>query len=92
MIALSGNLRAVHPIELFPTDVRSSGVGLVSAVSRTGAAAGTFLLPVGIATIGIGASMVVAAAVCVVGAVVSQMLAPETTRQTLTRTAAPSRV
>lgn len=87
--ALSGNLTAVYPIELFPTDVRASGVGVASAASRIGAAAGTFLLPVGIATIGIGASMVVAAAVCALGAVVSQLLAPETTGRTLTRTAAP---
>ena len=86
--ALQGNLTAVYPIEVFPTDVRSSGVGVGSAFSRIGAAAGTFLLPVGLTTIGVGASMVIGAAVCVLGALVSQRLAPETTGHTLTRTSA----
>ena len=84
--AMAGNLTAVYPIEIFPTAVRSSGVGVTAAFSRIGAAIGTFLLPVGIATIGVGASMVIAAALCVIGAVVSQIMAPETTGQTLTRT------
>jgi MFS transporter, putative metabolite transport protein len=84
--ALSGNLTADYPIELFPTDVRSSGVGIGSAFSRIGAAVGTFLLPVGISTIGIGGSMLIGAALCAVGAVVSQALAPETTGMTLSRT------
>jgi putative MFS transporter len=86
--ALSGNLTAVYPIEVFPTDVRSSGVGVASAFSRIGAAIGTFLLPVGISTIGIGASMVIGAAICALGAVVSHALAPETTGMTLTQTSA----
>lgn len=84
--ALAGNLTAVYPIEIFPTTVRSSGVGVTAAFSRVGAAVGTFLLPVGIATIGIGSSMLIAAALCVLGAVISQVMAPETTGQTLTRT------
>ncbi|WP_445183460.1 MFS transporter [Pseudonocardia sp. Cha107L01] len=83
--AMSGNLTAVYPIEVFPTDVRSSGVGIASAFSRIGAAIGTFLLPVGISSIGIGASMVIGAAICALGAVVSHALAPETTGMTLTR-------
>ena len=68
--------------------MRSSGVGVGSAFSRIGAAAGTFLLPVGLTTVGVGASMVIGAAVCVLGALVSQRLAPETTGHTLTRTSA----
>ncbi|WP_420368655.1 MFS transporter [Curtobacterium sp. L1-20] len=79
MNALQGNLTAVYPIEVLPTEVRSTGVGFAAAVSRVGAAAGTFLLPVGIDSIGIGACMLVAAAICVVGAVLSQAMAPETT-------------
>ncbi len=86
--ALQGNLTAVYPIELFPTDVRSSGVGVGSAMSRIGAAVGTFLLPIGLSTIGTAACMLIGAAVCVVGAVVSHRLAPETTGRTLTRTSA----
>ncbi|PZE27115.1 MULTISPECIES: MFS transporter [unclassified Curtobacterium] len=79
MNALQGNLTAVYPIEVFPTEVRSTGVGFTAACSRVGAAAGTFLLPVGITTLGIGPCMLIAAAICVVGAIVSQVMAPETT-------------
>jgi putative MFS transporter len=89
--AMSGNLTAVYPIEVFPTAVRSSGVGVASAFSRIGAAVGTFLLPVGISTIGVGPSMLIGAALCAIGAVVSHVLAPETTGQTLTRTSVVAR-
>ena len=82
--AVSGNLTAVYPAEVFPTDVRTSGVGLASAASRVGAAAGTWLLPLGLDTIGVGACMVIGAVTCAVGALVSQSMAPETTGLALT--------
>ena len=85
--ALQGNLDAVYPTEVFPTELRSTGVGVSTAFSRIGAAAGTFLLPVGIETIGIGPCMLIAAALCVLGGAVSQVMAPETTGLSLTRTA-----
>jgi MFS transporter, putative metabolite transport protein len=84
--ALSGNLTAVYPIEILPTAVRSSGVGVAAAASRIGAAVGTFLLPVGIESIGTGACMLIAAGICVVGAVTSQLFAPETTNRDLVDT------
>lgn len=84
--ALTGNLTAVYPIEVFPTDVRATGVGIANAFSRVGAAAGTFLLPVGIATIGLPWCLVTGAALCVIGAGVSQLLAPETTGKSLSHT------
>jgi len=84
--ALTGNLTAVYPIEVFPTDVRATGVGIANAFSRIGAAGGTFLLPVGIEAIGLPWCMVIGAAMCVVGAVVSQVLAPETTGKSLSHT------
>ncbi|MFP3466558.1 MFS transporter [Leifsonia sp. SIMBA_070] len=87
--ALQGNLSAVYPIEIMPTEVRSSAVGVAAAASRIGAAAGTFLLPVGIASIGTGWCMIIAAIVCVIGAVVSQVMAPETTGQSLTEASGP---
>jgi putative MFS transporter len=84
--ALQGNLSAVYPIEIMPTEVRSSAVGVAAAASRVGAAAGTFLLPIGIDTIGTGWCMIIAAVVCVAGALVSQVMAPETTGKTLNET------
>ncbi|MGH7910330.1 MAG: MFS transporter [Candidatus Dormibacteraceae bacterium] len=77
-------LCAIYPNELFPTELRGSGAGIGSAASRVGAAVGTFLLPVGLSTIGIGPSMAIGAAILVLGAVVSHLWAPETTGQTLT--------
>ena len=84
--ALSGDLTGVYPAEVFPSELRGSGTGLAAASSRIGAAGGTFLLPVGIAHLGIGASMVISAAVCAVGLVVTYAWAPETTNQNLTVT------
>lgn len=82
--AISGNLTAVYPAEIFPTDVRTSGVGLASAASRVGAALGTWLLPVGLTTIGVGPCMIIGGVICVGGALVSQFMAPETTGLSLT--------
>lgn len=81
--AFACDLCAVYPSEVFPTEVRSSGMGIASSASRLGAAAGTWLLPMGIQHLGIGPCLVIGAAVCVVGAVVSQVMAPETTGHSL---------
>ena len=61
--------------------------GSASAASRVGAAIGTWLLPVGLASLGVGPCMVIGAVICVAGALVSQFMAPETTGRTLTETA-----
>lgn len=84
--AASGDLTGVYPSEVFPSHLRASGVGLAAAASRIGAALGTFLLPVGITQIGIGPSVMIGGAICVIGAVVSHLWAPETTGLSLTRT------
>ena len=84
--SVSGNLTAVYPAEIFPTDVRTSGVGLAAAASRVGADGGTWLLPLGIAHLGIRACMLIGAAMCAGGALMSHSMAPETTGKALTRT------
>ncbi len=76
-------LCGVYPMELFPTAVRTTGVGFASSVSRIGAATGTFLLPIALAHWGVGVTMAAMAAVCFAGAIVSQYMAPETTGRTL---------
>lgn len=83
--AISGDLTGVYPAEIFPSELRGSGVGFASAVSRIGAAGGTFLLPVGIEHIGIGPSVLIGAAICLVGLVVTHLWAPETTDLSLTK-------
>jgi putative MFS transporter len=84
--AMSGDLTGVYPAEVFPSELRGSGVGLAAAASRIGAAGGTFLLPVAIDHLGIGTSMVISALVCAVGLVVTYAWAPETTNRSLTAT------
>ncbi|WP_026546692.1 MFS transporter [Paenarthrobacter nicotinovorans] len=73
----------VYPAEVFPGHLRGIGMGFSAAFSRIGAALGTFALPWAISNIGMGPSMVVAAAVALLGALLSQWLAPETKGRTL---------
>ncbi|MBN3727117.1 MFS transporter [Burkholderia sp. Ac-20379] len=77
------NLVGVFPPECFPTEVRACGVGLAIACSRLGSAIGTFLLPVGIATLGFHVTMFALAGVLLVGMIVSIAWAPETKHLTL---------
>lgn len=58
-------------------------MGLAIACSRLGSAIGTFLLPVGIATLGFHAPMVALAGVLLAGMIVSIAWAPETKHLTL---------
>jgi len=86
--AMNGVLTSVYPGEVFPTEVRGVGTGFAAAVSRLGAAAGTFLLPIGIEAIGIAPVLLILAAVVASGAIVSQLWAPETKGKSLAETAA----
>ena len=72
------NLTQVYPPELFPTNLRSEGVGMCSAISRLGAAVGTYLLPVGIAGIGFTPTMLGLTVALIFGFIMSYFWAPET--------------
>ena len=72
------NLDQVYPPELFPTGLRSSGVGLLNGTSRIGSAVGTFLLPLSLDSFGFSDTMLVLTVVLVVGLVTSVLWAPET--------------
>ncbi|STZ75894.1 MFS transporter [Bergeriella denitrificans] len=71
-------LQLVYPNELFPTEVRSQAVGIGASLSRIGAAVGTWAVPLSLDSIGIGNTMYAAAAVTLLGLLVSVWLAPET--------------
>ncbi len=68
----------VYLVELFPTHLRASGVGLSIAASRIGSAVGTFLLPSLVAHFGIGAALGSCVGVLMFGAAVCAAYAPET--------------
>ena len=59
---------------------RASGVGLAISLSRIGAAAGTYLVPISLASLGIGPTILAAAAISLFGALASWWLAPETAK------------
>ncbi|WP_406205641.1 MFS transporter [Streptomyces decoyicus] len=71
-------LEFIYPTELFPTEIRATAVGIGTAVSRIGAAIGTYLLPIGLESMGVGPIMLIMAVVTVLGFVVCFALAPET--------------
>jgi putative MFS transporter len=81
-------LQWIYPNELFPTEIRGSAVGLASSLSRIGAAIGTYLVPISLAHLGTGGTMIIGAVVTFIGAVVSVMWAPETRGKTLGECAA----
>lgn len=74
----SSVLQWVYPSELFPTEVRATALGFSTAVSRIGAAIGTFLFPIGMQRLGVAQLMMVVAAICGIGWIVSIRFAPET--------------
>ncbi|WP_083647269.1 MFS transporter [Pseudochrobactrum sp. B5] len=88
--AVSTTLTGVYPGEVFPTEIRGVAVGFATAVSRIGAAMGTFLLPLSLTYLGITGTMLIAAGISLVGGIVSYRLAPETMGKKLSETSAPS--
>ena len=67
-----------YPAELFPTELRGSGVGLTIAISRFGSGGGTFLLPIISEQFGIQAALWVCVGTLLFGGIICQMWAPET--------------
>ena len=84
----SSVLQWIYPNELFPTEVRATAMGFGTAVSRIGAAIGTFMLPLSLAGLGIGPTMIIASLFCFVGFVMSWFMAPETKGLALTESSA----
>jgi MFS transporter, putative metabolite transport protein len=78
VLSAASNLVYVYLPELFPTDLRASGIGLASAASRVGSAVSTFLLPVVLADYGIRVTLAACVGVLVMGAIICQLWAPET--------------
>jgi putative MFS transporter len=78
VLSAASNLVYVYLPELFPTDLRASGIGLAIAASRTGSAISTFLLPIIVAAYGVRSALGACVAVLTIGAVICARWAPET--------------
>ncbi len=78
VLSAASNLVYVYLPELFPTDLRASGIGLAIASSRIGSAISTFLLPVVVAGYGVRAALGACVAVLAIGAMICRQWAPET--------------
>lgn len=78
VLSAASNLCYVYLPELFPTDLRASGIGLAIAASRIGSAISTFLLPVLVADFGVRTALGACVAVLVFGGVTCYVSAPET--------------
>ncbi|QYK11846.1 MFS transporter [Shewanella rhizosphaerae] len=81
-----GILQWLYPNELFPTEIRASAVGAVMSFSRIGTIVSTYGLPLFMATYGISATLLVGAAISLLGLLVSVFMAPETKGLTLETT------
>ncbi|WP_445489791.1 MFS transporter [Niallia sp. 03133] len=82
-ISAINNLVGIYPAESFPTELRASGVGVATACSRIGSALGTFMLPTLIIKFGLSHTMLILAAVLLLGTIVSIAWAPETKEKEL---------
>ena len=78
-----GILQWLYPNELFPTSVRASAVGISISISRVGTIISTYGTPLFLEHFGVGATMLVAAGLVVLGLILSVMMAPETRGQSL---------
>jgi MFS transporter, putative metabolite transport protein len=78
-----GILEWGYPNELFPTHIRAAAVGMAVALTRFGAAIGTFLVPIALTSLGISATMYGGAAITVIGFVACVMWAEETRNRSL---------
>lgn len=83
VLAAAVNLEYVYPPELFPTDLRASGVGIAVAASRIGSAASTFLLPIVVAQYNVNVALIACVVVLTIGGLICWAWAPETGTEAL---------
>lgn len=83
VMSAASNITQVYPPELFPVQLRGTGVGFLNAASRIASAIGTFVLPITIEKWGVSVSMYGLAAVLALGYVVTYLWAPNTESKTL---------
>ncbi|MFC7849974.1 MFS transporter [Arthrobacter sp. NPDC057388] len=81
-------LEWAYPNELFPTRIRAAAVGMAVALTRFGAAVGTFLVPLSLSTLGTSTTMYIGAGITFVGFLACMAWAEETRNRSLEETGA----
>lgn len=84
-------LEIVYPNELFPTEIRTTAVGVGASLAALSSSAGTWLVPISLEMTGIGNTMLIAAGITFLGLIVSIIFAPETASLSLQEAAALER-
>ncbi|MFJ2621026.1 MFS transporter [Glutamicibacter sp. NPDC087344] len=74
----ANNIERVYPAEIFPTNIRATGVGMAAAFSRIAAIATTYLLPTSMEHLGANGTLIILAVFPLVGLITSFLWAPET--------------
>ena len=88
VLSAVSNLVGVFPAESFPTELRSSGIGFATAISRLASVVSTFFLPMCMTRFGVGTTMGLLAVFLLIGTIVSIAWAPETKGKQLSAAAA----
>lgn len=78
-----GILEWAYPNELFPTRVRAAALGVAIALTRFGAAVGTFLVPIALTSLGPSVTLLLGAGITVIGFLACVAWAEETRHRSL---------
>ena len=73
-----GQTTYIYAGEVFPTQVRATGHGLATAVSRVGALLGVFVFPIMIASIGLRSGLLFFGICALLGFILTLWVGPET--------------
>lgn len=77
----------IYPNELFPTEVRGTAMGFITALTRAAAAIGTFLAPMLLGKFGVTITLYICGAMFFAGFILSLVMAPETKNMNLAEAA-----
>lgn len=77
----------IYPNELFPTHVRGTAMGFITALTRLAAAVGTFLTPVILGNFGVTITLYICGVMFFLGFLLCLIMAPETKNMNLADTA-----
>lgn len=77
------NITYLYPVEIFPTKIRATAMGISTAASRIGAILGVFVFPLLLQYISLSFGLIFFASFETIGLLVTFLLAPETKNRSL---------